>query len=163
MEGASKLYIRMAALALAGLLSSGVAAPAHAQGSAGGEVKVSATVRKHASLEVLAQPGAVQVTQADIARGYVDVPAPVQVAVKSNTQEGYLLVFDNHGDFFRQARVRGLPSDVQVGSAGGQVAQRAPGHGMSRVTLALAFRFELSPSTQEGVYAWPMQLSVTPL
>jgi hypothetical protein len=127
------------------------------------EVRVSATVRKHVSLQVLAQPGAVQITQADIARGYVDVPAPVQVAVKSNTQDGYLLVFDSHGDFFHQARVRGLPSDVQVAASGGQVAQRPAGQGASRITLALSFRFELSESAREGVYAWPMQLSAMPL
>ena len=74
-----------------------------------------------------------------------------------------LLVFDNHGDFFRQARVRGLTGDVQVGAGGGQVAQRTAGAGVSRVTLALSFRFELSESAREGVYAWPMQLSAMPL
>jgi hypothetical protein len=162
MESKTKLYTRAAPLALAALLSLGLGAPVQAQTS-GTEVRVSATVRKHASLQVLAQPGAVQITQADIARGYVDVPAPVQVAVKSNTQEGYLLVFDNHGDFFHQARVRGLAGDVQVGAAGGQVAQRVVGAGMSRTTLALSFRFELSESAREGVYAWPMQLSAMPL
>lgn len=157
-----KLYTRVASLAAAALLCAW-SAPAQAQASGGTEVKVSATIRKHASLEVLAQPGSVAITQADIARGYVDVPAPVQVAVKSNTQEGYLLVFDNQGDFFRQARVRGLAGDVQVGAGGGQVAQRASGHGVSKVTLALSFRFELSESAREGVYAWPMQLSAMPL
>jgi hypothetical protein len=162
MEGDSKLYTRVAFLAAA-LLLSALSVPAQAQASAGAEVKVSATVRKHASLEVLAQPGSVQITQMDIARGYVEVPAPVQVAVKSNTQEGYLLVFDNHGDFFRQARVRGLAGDVQVGAGGGQVAQRLAGAGVSRVTLALSFRFELSESAREGVYAWLMQLSAMPL
>lgn len=127
------------------------------------EMKVTATVRKHASLQVLAQPGTVTVTPSDIARGYVEVMAPLQVAVRSNTQEGYMLVFDNHGDFFRQARVRGLSSEVQMGPSGGHVAQRVSGSGMSTATLALAFRFELSQSAREGVYAWPVQLSVVPL
>jgi hypothetical protein len=127
------------------------------------EMKVTATVRKHASLRVLAQPGAVTVTPSDIARGYVEVVAPMQVAVRSNTQEGYMLVFDSHGDFFRQARVRGLGSEVQMGAGGGHVAQRASGGGMNTATLALAFRFELSQSAKEGIYAWPVHLSVMPL
>lgn len=127
------------------------------------ELKVAATVRKHASLQVLAQPGSVQITEADIARGYVEVKAPVQVAVQSNTREGYVLVFDSHGDFFRHARVRGLAGEVQVGPAGGTVAQKQAGPGMNRVTLTLAFRFELAQDTREGVYAWPMQLSALPL
>lgn len=149
-------------LAAAGLCAAAWLACLPAQ-AGGVEMQVSAVVRKHASLQVLHQPASVRITEADVARGYVDVPAPVQVAIRSNTAEGYMLVFDNHGAFFRQARVRGLASDVQVGSAGGLVAQPATGYGMSQVTLALAFRFELAPTTREGVYPWPMQLSATPL
>jgi hypothetical protein len=32
-----------------------------------------------------------------------------------------------------------------------------------RTVLDLGFRFELSDTAQPGVYAWPVQLSVTPL
>lgn len=168
MEGATKLYSRMAAwalvrAALAGLVALAGLATSLAHANSQTELKLTVLIRKHASLQVLSQPSSIQITGADVARGYVEVATPVQVAVKSNTEQGYLLVFDNQGDFFRQARVRGLPTDVQLGTSGGAVAQRASGRGMSQVTLALAFRFELSQAAREGVYAWPMQLSVTPL
>ena len=59
--------------------------------------------------------------------------------------------------------MRGLTSEVQVAAGGGAVMQRAPGPGMSRVTLTLAFRFELEQGAREGIYPWPVQLSAQPL
>jgi len=132
-------------------------------GSNEAKLQVSATILKYASLQVLAQPASVAVTADDIARGYVDVPMPAQVAVQSNTQGGYMLMFDSQGEFLRQTLVKGLDTDVQLGASGGGVAQRAAGRGMSKAVLALGFRFVLSESAREGVYAWPMRMSVTPL
>jgi hypothetical protein len=85
------------------------------------------------------------------------------VTVQSNTQDGYLLMFENQGDFLRHALVKGLDIDVQVSAAGGGVAQRSSGSGMRKNLLNLGFRFVLSDSARQGVYAWPMRLSVTPL
>ena len=124
---------------------------------------VTATVMKHASLKVLSQPASVTVTAADIRLGYVDVPVPAQVAVQSNTQAGYMLLFKSQGEFIRQILVRGLGTDVQLGPSGGGVMRAAWGRGMSKTKLDMVFRFELSDSAQQGVYAWPMRYSVTPL
>jgi hypothetical protein len=131
----------------------------------GNETKLAvvATVLKHASLQVLAQPGSVVLTAADIARGYIDVSSPAQVAVMSNTQGGYMLMFDSQGEFLRQTLVKGLNTDVQLGASGGGVAQRTSGRGMSKTLLDLGFRFMLSESARQGVYPWPLRLSVTPL
>lgn len=126
------------------------------------KITVSATVLKHASLKVLAQPAAVVVTAADIERGYVDVATPAQVAIKSNSSHGYMLDFANDGGFIRQILVRGLDHDVQLNAAGGAVLQRPGSSGVTRATLGLAFRFVLAESTQPGTYPWPVRLSVTP-
>jgi hypothetical protein len=132
---------------------------------AGSETKltVTATVLKRASLKTLAQPSSVTITAADIARGYVDVPAAAQVAIQNNSLGGYLLEFAAQGDFMRQIMVKGLANDVQLSPAGGAVMQPSSGSGVTRTTLALGFRFMLSESTQQGTYPWPMRLSVTPL
>ena len=127
------------------------------------KLQVSATIAKHASLQVLMQPSSIVVTADDIARGYVDVPSPAQVAVQSNTQSGYMLLFESQGEYLRQTLVKGLSTDLQLGASGGGVAQRSVGRGMSKTLLDLGFRFVLSDSAQQGVYAWPMRLSVTPL
>jgi len=152
-------------LAITGMLVLGLAAIPMAAAAGSGEMKlaVGATILKHASLKVLTQPASVVVTAADIARGYVDVPAPAQVAIQSNTLEGYALEFANQGDFMRQIMVRGLGNDLQLSPNGGTVTKRSNGAGMTRTVLELAFRFVLSESAQQGTYAWPMRLSVTPL
>ena len=125
------------------------------------KLTVSATVLKRASLKVLAQPTSLTLTEADVARGYIEVPAPAQVAVKNNSNEGYMLVVANRGDFVRRLRVRGLGDEVQIGASGGFVRQ--PGGPVVTRVLDLGFRFELSESAQPGVYPWPVQLSVTPI
>ena len=132
---------------------------------AGGSQKltVTATIAKHASLKVLAQPSAVVVTSADVARGYVDVPAPAHLAIRSNSQSGYLLEFASEGDFMRQILVKGLASDVQLSPAGGTIMQSSTGAGVTNTTVALGFRFLLADSTKQGTYPWPMRVSITAL
>lgn len=134
-----------------------------ASDSSTSKLMVSATVLKHASLRVLVQPPSIHVLAADIQRGYVDVVGPAQVAIQSNTANGYLLMFETQGDFLNHTVVRGLDADVQLGAAGGGVTQRSSGRGMSTTVYDLQFRFALSSSARQGVYAWPLKLSVTPL
>jgi len=136
-------------------------APAAAADST--KLQVTATVAKRATLRVLAQPTSVVLTAQDIARGWVDIPATAQLAVHSNSGEGYMLEFINQGDFVREVLVRGLDTDVQVGAAGGSVMQRAKGGGVTRATLSLGFRILLSASAQQGSYSWPMRVAVAPI
>jgi hypothetical protein len=134
-----------------------------AVGAQEAKLAVSATVLKHASMKVLAQPSSVVVTPADIARGYVDVPIASHILVLCNTQQGFMLDFASSGDGIRQILVRGLGADVQLGPDGGSVAQRVSGRGMTRTSLDLGYRFVLSEAAQPGAQPWPMRLSVTPL
>jgi hypothetical protein len=128
-----------------------------------GTLAVTATVAKRATLQVLAQPASVLVTDADVARGYVEVQAPVQVAVQSNSPAGYMLVLAGQHDFVREVLMSGLDSDVQVSANGGMIPQRSTGRGVLRKTLELRFRFVLAKNALRGEHPWPMQLSVTPL
>lgn len=133
-------------------------------GTGGVRLQVSATVMKHASVKILAQPASVVITAADIALGYLDVPGHAQVAVQNNSRNGYQLLFESRGDFLHQIIVKGLGGDVQLDAGvGGSVTREGGGRGMSRVVLELGFRFVLSDSARQGVYAWPVRLSVTPL
>ena len=132
---------------------------------AGGSQKltVTATIAKQASLKVLTQPSVVVVTSGDVARGYVDVPTPAQLAVRSNSLSGYLLEFASEGAFMRQILVTGLASNVQLSPAGGTVMQPPSGAGVTDTTVALGYRFLLAESTTQGTYPWPMRVSITPL
>lgn len=134
-----------------------------AQAQTATQMQVTATIRRVANLQVLAQPGSVRVTREDIARGYVEAQGPLEVAVRSNTVDGYLLAITTRSQFFRSAQIRGLAAPLQVGPEGGAVRQPAGGSGMSAVTLALGVRFDLPAGVAEGEYPWPFQLSVEPL
>lgn len=149
--GSLPLFALALALAFAG-------APA-----AGAEVKIaaSATVLKRASLQLLAQPAALIVTAFDLARGYVDMPAATQVAIRSNSPDGYLMEFSGDGDFIQQVQVDGLDSTVQLQPGGGVVAQPGTG-GVVRTSLQLGYRFVLSDKAREGQYPWPMRVSIAP-
>ena len=128
------------------------------------QLGVTATVVKRASLQVTQQPSSVVVTAADLARGYVDVAGPAEVTIRSNSLSGYVLSFSSQGDFFRQIVVKGLEQDMRLEAAGGMVTQGAGGESLRKTTsLELVFRFLLSESARQGVYAWPLHLSVAPL
>jgi len=149
------LAAMLAALALAAMPLCVVADPL--------KLPVTATIAKRATLKVLAQPAAVVVTAADIARGWVEVPGRAQVTIRSNSPAGYMLAFASEGDFVRQMRVRGLGNEVQIGPGGGVVPLGGSAQSVTQATLELGFRFELAADAQQGTYAWPVQISVTPI
>ncbi|MCM2312356.1 MAG: hypothetical protein NDI84_13235 [Steroidobacteraceae bacterium] len=144
----------------AALMGAGAKASTASDGQS--RLLVTATVLKHASLKVLAQPAAVVITAEDIARGHVDVPLHTEFVVNTNTA-GYLLDFATSGNFIRQIIVTGLANEVQLGAEGGVIAQgSAPGPKTRRGVL-LAFRFVLSESARATTYPWPVRLSAAPM
>lgn len=138
----------------------GQCAPAHA-GAPEAVLTVRASVPRHASIR-MAQPRTLTISQADVARGYVEVAAPLAVHVQSNVQQGYTLAFECQGGDVRQAHVHGLQSELTVGSAGALSARPAAGPGTWREQLSLRFRFDLAPGVQPGEHAWPLNISMLP-
>jgi len=138
---------------------------AAAQGEARADdarMMVSARVLKHARLTLLSQPTSLVITAADVSRGYVEVAAPTEIAIQSNSSNGYALEFLGGGDNFRQINVTGLSRDIQMEGAGGLVIQPSSGPGTTRINLRLGYRFVLASLAQPGVYSWPLRLSVVP-
>jgi hypothetical protein len=148
-----------ALLALAALLAGGASVPAHAAGGAQSQMRVSATVKRHTSVRLQA-PRVLTISESDVARGYVDVNAPVQVAVHSNVRDGYTLMLQQEGKHVREAVVQGPAGAVVVGAGGGMLSRPAAGSGMWRDAMQLHVRFELSQQAQAGSYDWPLQISV---
>jgi len=117
---------------------------------------VSAIILPRVSVQVLASPPALQVTERDVAKGYVDAPVPLSLLVSSNTSRGVLLMFTSGSELVTHTRVSGPQGDVQLGSAGGAVWVR---DAQPRLHLALQFRFYLSAETAPGHYAWPLHVA----
>lgn len=129
--------------------------------AAGARVMVSATVLKHARLSMTDQPATLEITAADVARGYVDVADAGQISIRSNSPR-YMLEFAVQDGFFRRIDVTGLGEDVMLGAAGGIASRRAAGPAVTEV-VSMRYRFVLAASMQPGSYPWPMRLSVSAL
>ena len=129
-------------------------------GQGGSELAVTATVRAYTRVEVLSQPGGLEIAQADLDRGYVDVSVPVQLSITSNDPRGAILMLAATSDYVDRTDVTGLlDGSVVLGREGGVVAVPSGGPGRQQNAHTLRFRFFLTKSTPVGRHAWPIQVS----
>jgi hypothetical protein len=135
------------------------ARPVHA-GGVSVSLSVSAVVSARAVLSVESQPAGLQITEADVARGYVEAPGASLVKVRTNSPAGWLLEFQPLLGPYRALEVTGLGSTAQVSAAGGWLAQ--PYAGKALVTASLGYRFLLSDDARPGLYPWPVALTAIP-
>ena len=129
-------------------------------GSTSATLSVSVTVLARTVLSVESQPSSLIVTEADVARGYVEAPGASVVQVRTNSPAGWLLEFQPLQGPYRALEVTGLGSTAQVSAAGGWLAQ--PYAGKTLVTASLGYRFFLSGDARPGLYPWPVSLSAMP-
>lgn len=111
-------------------------------------------------LNIESQPPSLVLTAADLARGYVEVPAVSRIRVRSNDPNGYLLAFDVTAGPFTAIEVTGLGPAARISANGGWLAR--PFAGTQPVTSELTYRFLLASNVQPGTYAWPVSLSAMP-
>jgi hypothetical protein len=124
-------------------------------------LSVSVIVRPVANLELQSAPAGLDVSAADLRRGYIDVPQPTQFTVRSNSPNGYALEFLTVAPLLSSMIVEGLNSDLALGKDGGTIVQRW--QKAQAVNVSLKFRFELAPGLSAGNYPWPVRLAVRPL
>jgi hypothetical protein len=147
----------MAALALAP-----IEAAASAQSSTQAmstQIQVTAKVLARAKLHVLRQPTEIVVTNADIRRGYMDINAGSLLEIKNNSRAGVNMTFEARGLPFKEALISGLGREVAIGPNGGIVTHQIIGTSV----VALSYRFVFDESSHAGTYAWPLNLSVSPV
>jgi len=141
----------------------GAAAGTPAVGAPGNAtLVVRATVLRHASIRI-APPRTFTVSEADVARGYVELAAPLDVQVQSNVREGYTLVFERLGEQVRQVHVQGLQAALLVGDGSTMASRPAAGRGVWRDQLQLRLRFDLDPQAKPGQLPWPLNISLMSL
>ena len=155
--GAGMARVLSFAVALAAFLAPALSVHA---GSISASLSVSVVVPARAVLTVESQPAGLQITEADVARGYVEAPGASLVRVRTNSPAGWLLEFQPLQGPYRGLEVTGLGSTAQVGAAGGWLAQ--PYAGKTLVTASLGYRFFLSGDARPGLYPWPVALTATP-
>jgi hypothetical protein len=129
-------------------------------GSTSATMSVSVQVQARTLLNVESQPPSLVLTEADLARGYVEVPAVSRIRVRSNDPNGYLLAFDVTAGPFTAIEVTGLGPAARISSNGGWLVR--PFAGTQPVTSELTYRFLLASNVQPGTYPWPVSLSAAP-
>ena len=123
--------------------------------ASGTQLAVTAVVAKFASVALHGQPAALVVTDADIARGFVEIAEGGRIELRSNSREGMKLEFLN--------RAAGLVRGIEVtGLPGGAVLPGAA-RGVAKSTFAVGYRILLAPAARPGIYSWPVELVAAPL
>jgi len=125
------------------------------------EFSVGATVRAVAQIERQSTPAGLEISGADLQRGFIDVVQPTQLTVRSNSPSGFALEVLTVAPMLSSMIIEGLNSDLVLGADGGTVVQRWQSPRV--VNLSLKFRFTLAPGLVAGNYPWPLRLAVRPL
>ena len=148
----------IAALSMANMLGVGSAHAGNSSTSA--KINVSATVLERTSMRILNQAQEVVITNADILRGYVEIPAASRIHVKSNNVQGCFLTFEvlsAPNNVFNSFNVVVGGREVQLSKSGGWIHQPFVRGG---ITINLNYRFAFSKDAQPGTYSWPLMVSV---
>ena len=156
--------IASAALATAIGFLSALAPSAAAASSSVSEVSAAASldfaIRIPTFLRVsdVATPLTLTIGDADVARGYVDVPASTQMRVATNRRDGTLVSIAGRFEVVRSVRIVGMNRDFELDAETRVASVRVPAHA-SETLLDLGYRFVLAPETRPGNYPWPIALS----
>ena len=123
-----------------------------------GQLAVAAYVPSRVVSQVEQQPAALTITAADVARGYVDVPAASRLRVTTNDPAGFVIDFFPRLPIFTAVHVSTREGSARLGPDGGGIAEhRRRGRNLP---LELSYRFDLAGNVQPGTYAWPLAISV---
>jgi hypothetical protein len=125
------------------------------------QIAVTAFVPAQTVGKLVQQPAEITITDADIARGYVEIPAASQLRVTSNNPAGYVIDFFSRLPIFTSVRVSSTGGGADLGPDGGTIIER--GRQGRDIPLNLSYRFNLAAQVQPGTYAWPLALNIRPL
>jgi hypothetical protein len=129
-------------------------------GSSSTNVNVSVQVLSRAVVSVDSQPAAVTVTAEDIARGYVDVPAPIVVRVRTNSRQGYLLHAENQGETFSSIELSTADIAMNVGAHETWIQRPYISGGD---VMPMRARLHLAAAATIGSFSLPIAFSASPL
>src|SRR4030042_5148665 len=145
----------VAVLSLAPLSAVQAAEPVHQDASSvSSETKIAEEIQTHTALKVVHQTSELVITQADIIRGYIDIPAGANIEIQNNNLGGYMIFFKGIYTPFKEVLVKGLGGEVKINSNSGWITQ--PYNGRDPVMVELSYRFIFSENAKPAKKAWPL-------
>ena len=151
----------LAALAIACVMAAAPEAPA-AQPSAA-RLTISATVRPWHRVELAGGPSTVQVTEADIQRGYVDLLEPTRLLVLSNARNMYRFEVLIDSGLARAVDLMVRNETYALGAGGGGILLQGTVRSPARDDFEVRYRLHLADGVRPGTYAWQPAVSLTVL
>ena len=145
------------ASAIALILALATAAPAMA-GQGRASFTVSVVVPARVTLTAFDQPSELEVSAADVERGYTEIAATYRVS--HNDRRGYLLSLLPRRGLTREIEVQGPATTLVMGDDPVELVQPGP---QGSYQFALAFRFVLDPAVVPGRYPLPVLVTAQPL
>ena len=126
-----------------------------AEGGSSTTMRVSATILPYVKMTSLAHPPALEVTDADVARGYVDLESASSVSLLTNSPQGAFLGAQANPATVSQValRIDGRNADAD--------RAHVPIPALARTTVRIGYRLYLQPGVAPGRHPWPVALSVS--
>ncbi len=127
--------------------------------SVSGQMKMSVQVIARAIVAIESGPSAIEISAADIKRGYAELPAPIVVRVRTNSRKGCVIEFAQTGAAFQGFELISSGEGINDAGKGSLVRSYVPGG----ESVSVQARLMLTPGTQVGSYPLPLEISATAL
>jgi len=122
-------------------------------------ISITSAVKAHTSLKTVRQVQEIVVSNSDVDRGYVEVPAASAVGVESISPNEPITIEGLNWPF-QEARLEKDPGESRTGGG----ADRIQGSDLQGATAKkLSYRFILAENARPGTYIWPLTISIQPL
>jgi hypothetical protein len=121
-------------------------------------MQVTARILTHLSMRSMIVPDQLGITAADVARGYVDLDAPIQMELRTNTASGVLLGISLNSPAFTGAVVSGPSGTTHITPGAPTLVVASLGQGMRTETLSMHVRIELAANAEPGTVMMPISL-----
>jgi len=122
-------------------------------------IMVSATVMARVNQSVTHQESRITVTEMDIKKGFIEIPSATILQIKTNTKNGYVLLFEGGSELFKEVWVTDSGRTVVLSPSGGLIHQSFSGSQLE--TKELSFRFNLREDIQPGIYPFPFRVKAS--
>jgi hypothetical protein len=99
---------------------------------------------------------AIDVTDEDVARGFVDVRGGSRIVVTTRSGGRYALDFATRASAFSSVQFEALGHAVALGAQRATLIEHDAPAG--RTVIAIDYRFRLAPGAVSGTYAWPLDI-----
>jgi hypothetical protein len=128
-------------------------------GSGKATIMVSATVVARISQSIIHQEPAINVTESDLKKGFIEIPSATILQIKTNARNGYALFFEGSNELFKEIMVMDRGRTVTLSSQGGFVHQ--PYSGSNIEVKDLSYKLQLKENIQPGSYPFPFRVKAS--